>query len=244
MCFHIQQIPQEKIKIAGHELMVRKEVLAKTRNFYTVSGFAFPELLVIVGSNPYNTLMMKWGLIPFWTKTEQQANELRTHTLNAKCETLFEKPAFRCAVSKRCILPVNGFFEWHTKGKNKFPFFIYPAHEDYFFIACVFDEWTNKDTGEFLQTFSIVTNAANKTMATIHNSKQRMPLILNDDDINTWLDPTTPKTKLAELFKPFDDAKLKYHTISKLITSRKENANVPEVTKPYEYNELINFNIN
>ncbi|MFN4083771.1 MAG: SOS response-associated peptidase [Bacteroidia bacterium] len=238
MCFHVQQIPKEKIKVGKNIIQLNTNHQNLIKNYYTVSGFAFPWLFVVSNQNPCEISLMQWGLIPFWVKTEQQAKEIRTNTLNAKCETLFSKPAFRCAAYRRCILPVNGFFEWHTIGKNKFPFFIEPKEEEYFLLAGIFDEWTNLHTGELVQTFSIVTIQANKTLAYIHNSKQRMPLILTHEMADIWLEPNVSKRDLENLFVPYNDEKMSYHTISKLITSRIENNNVPEVTAIFEYPEL------
>ncbi len=208
------------------------------KDFYSVSGFAHPDLLVISSEEPQYLQQFSWGLIPNWVKEEKKANELADMCLNARSETVFEKPSFRSITKKRCILPVDGFFEWRTEGKAKYPYYIYPKKDEGFTLGCLYDTWTNRTTGEIINSFSILTTEANPLMAQIHNSKLRMPLILSDEVAGKWLDPSLKQNELLGLMKPYPEAQMQAHTISKLITSRTQSSNVPEVIQPFEYPEL------
>ena len=171
------------------------EELAR-HGYYEVSGFTHPKLPVMAEEHPNEFELMQWGLIPSWTKDEEKAKELSNMALNAKAETIFEKPMFRKPIiSKRCILPVDGFYEWRTIGKIKYPYFIFPKDKSLFTFGCIYDTWANTKTGEIINSFSIVTTEANETMAMIHNTKKRMPLILNNEDWRQWVTRKPQKMK-------------------------------------------------
>jgi len=205
-------------------------------DFYMISGFSHPKLLVISDDG---LTLKEWGLIPDWVKSKNDALELRDKTLNAKAETIFEKPSFKYNIlSNRCLLPVSGFFEWHDFNNNKYPYYIQPSDEPGFLLASVFDRWIDRTTGEVHDTFSIVTTAANPLMEMIHNSKKRMPLILEPDAAYKWMDKSTTPGEINTLFLPFDENKMKAHTISKMASQPKLNRNFKEITNPVFYPEL------
>jgi putative SOS response-associated peptidase YedK len=207
--------------------------------YYQVSGFSHPKLLVLAEEHPKEFEEMKWGLIPSWTKDEEKAKEFQNMALNAKAETIFEKPMFRRSIlNKRCILPVDGFYEWREIAKVKYPYYIYPKDKGLFSLGCIYDTWTNKETGEIINSFSIVTTEANEIMAMIHNSKKRMPLILSDTDWQLWIDPKTTKEVLQTLLKPAPNDILRYHPISKAISSRRIDSNYPEIQEELIYDEI------
>lgn len=138
---------------------------------------------------------MKWGLIPFWEKTAEKANEIRKLTYNAKADTVFEKPSFREPIKKhRCLVPSTGFFEWHHNSDGtKMPYFIRLKDGDIFSMAGIYDEWRNPETGKILRTFSILTTEANQLLAKMHNAKKRMPVILSAANKLYWLQPNLSK---------------------------------------------------
>ncbi len=147
---------------------------------------------------------MEWGLVPFWVKSAEQAGDIANKTLNAKAETIFQLPSFRAAILKRrCIIPVNGFYEWRHFGKKTYPYFIYPKDRSYFCLAGIWEEWTDRETGEIKKTCSIITTAANPLMEQIHNTKMRMSLILNVTDAKRWISPDLKKPDIEILMKPF-----------------------------------------
>lgn len=122
----------------------------------------------------------------FWTKDYG----IKKMTLNARIETLEEKPAFRNAVSNRCLVLASGFYEWQwldAKGRSKQKFQIRPKDQEVFVFAGIYSNWKNPQTGEPLASYSILTTEANELMGQIHNIKKRMPVILKKEDHNAWL---------------------------------------------------------
>lgn len=156
-----------------------------------------------------------WGLIPSWSKDPAIANKL----INARGETLAEKPSFRSGYKyKRCLIPADGFYEWHvTPGtKTKVPQFIHMKDRKPFAFAGLWDEWQSPDGGA-LRTCTIITITPNKLMESIHN---RMPVILHQKDYAEWLDPA-PRApdSLQHLIKPFPAEAMSTYPVSTLVNS-------------------------
>jgi putative SOS response-associated peptidase YedK len=235
MCYH------NSLKVQKHDL--EKRYSAKIdQDFipvYHSNGFSFQKWPVIVNGQPGSFEFMNWGLIPFWNKDKQKALEGRVNTLNCKGETAWEKPSFRASIkSKRCLVPSSGFYEWMHVGKEKIPYFIYLKDVEIFSFAGIYDECTIKDADdreEKFQTFSVVTTCANGIMEKIHNSKKRMPVIISPEKESLWISENSTKEEINELLLPYPEEGMKAHTISKLITSRSENSNVPKVMEAFEY---------
>lgn len=171
-----------------------------------VSAFGLPSVPVICSGNPGEISLLTWGLIPSWVKDEEGAKSIRMKTFNARSETLAEKPSFRSSYKdKRCMVLVNGFYEWQHTGEKKIPYFIRLMDDVPFALAGLYDNWINRDTGEVLNTFTIITTRANPMMEIIHNTKKRMPAILPPDAEKEWLNPGYDSRRLAEFLKPFDE---------------------------------------
>ena len=181
---------------------------------YHVSAFTFPKYPIITTLKEIQ--VFNWGLIPFWIKTEEDADEIRRMTLNARADTIFEKPSFREPImKKRCIVPSTGYFEWRHEGTKKIPYYIYLKDEPIFSMAGIYDSWLDKETGEELSTFSIITTDTNPLTDYIHNTKHRMPTILPKEDEERWLDPDLQKADVTSLLKPFDANKMDAYIIEK-----------------------------
>jgi putative SOS response-associated peptidase YedK len=208
--------------------------------FYHINGFDFPILPVIANDHPQKIQLFQWGLIPGWVKTSFDAQKIRTQTLNARLDSLYEKPAYRSTAKsgKRCLIPADGIFEWRTIGKKKYPYYITFRNHEIFSIAGVWDEWHDKESGETVKTFSMVTTIANLLMETIQNISKRMPLILAREFEQIWLDDNLTYEEVMALGKPISDKGMKAHTISKLITSKGVDTNISDTQKPYFYPEL------
>jgi putative SOS response-associated peptidase YedK len=203
---------------------------------YYFSAFTFPRLPVISGRDNHVIRMYRWGLIPSWVKDEAYAEGIRTKTLNAKCETITEKPSFRNAVKmNRCLVISKGFFEWQNRDNKKIPYYIGLEDDQLFGFAGLYDTWTNPATGEMNYTFTIITTTANPLLAVIHNTKQRMPVILPKEKEQTWIDPGVPLDSALELLVPYDQEKMKAWTISRLVSAPGANKNVPAVIEPYNW---------
>ncbi len=152
----------------------------------TINAFTFPATPVITDKDPDKIHLYQWGLIPFWAKDKS----IRKHTLNARIETLNEKPAFRAASQQRCLVISDGFYEWQwldSAGKKKQKYLISLPDGGLFAFAGIYSEWTDTDSGELIATYSIVTTEAVGIMEKIHNSKHRMPVLLQPEMENEWL---------------------------------------------------------
>lgn len=150
------------------------------------NGFTFPKTPVITNENSKLIQLYSWGLMPSWSKDLK----FRVNTLNARIETLTEKPSFKSYVKNRCLILADGFYEWKwldEKGKTKQQYEITLQDNSPFAFAGIYSSWTDKSTGEILNTYSIVTTKANELMAEIHNTKKRMPVILTPNTEKLWL---------------------------------------------------------
>ncbi|UCG28844.1 MAG: SOS response-associated peptidase [Bacteroidales bacterium] len=234
MCFTINvNIVKEEMERRFNTTLIDPD---NYRPSYYYHAFELPRIPVISSENPDSVRLFQWGLIPSWSRNEEFANDIRYKTFNAKAETITEKPSFRNAVKiHRCLVISRGFYEWQTVGREKFPYFIYLRNNEIFAFAGIFDSWTNHETGEILNTFSIITTAANPLLEKIHNIKKRMPVILSPEDEWQWLDTSVPLSQSLQLLKPYDQARMGAHTISRLITKRGAEKNVPDLVKPFAY---------
>ena len=206
---------------------------------YYVSGFDYPQMPVITNQKPDTIQTYTWGLIPFWVKSPADAAVIRSKTLNARSDTVLTKPSYRNAIRrKRCLVPADGFYEWQTMGGKKYPYYIRLKDRDIFSMAGLWDEWSNASTGEVLKTFSILTTEANPLMETIHNTKKRMPVILPKEKEWEWLQNDMAPEEILALAKPLNEELMEAYTISKLITSRNSDRNVPAIQEAYDYPEL------
>lgn len=229
MCFtvNVNIVKEELEKRYGRELIDHD----KYRPSYYYHAFSLPYLPVVTAAS---MRMMQWGLIPSWTEDSTRAAEIRIKTFNARAETIAERPAFAESYSsRRCVVPVTGFYEYQHKGAERLPWFIYSASGQILPLGGLWNEWTDPQGNVLHTTFTIVTTAANSLMAGIHNSGKRMPLILPDDSTDTWLfgEPGA----VASVMKPAEDEVLKAHTIGPLIKSRSAEKNSPDIIKPYDY---------
>jgi len=126
-------------------------------------------------------VMLRWGLVPFWAKDPSIGNRM----INARAETVAEKPSYRNAYKhRRCLVLADGFYEWHKAGDVKTPYFISLASGAPFALAGLWENWTDKESGESLQTTTLITTAANDFMTPLHH---RMPVILEATTAGEWL---------------------------------------------------------
>ena len=125
--------------------------------------------------------MLRWGLVPFWAKDPSIGNRM----INARAETVAEKPSFRNAYKKRrCLILADGFYEWRKEGDGKTPYFISLADGSPFAFAGLWEDWSSKESDETLQTTAIITTAASDFMAQLH---QRMPVVMQPEQAERWL---------------------------------------------------------
>ncbi len=164
-------------------------------------------------------VFLKWGLVPSWAKDPKIGNSL----INARAESVADKPAFRTAFRRqRCLILADGFYEWQRTGGKKQPYFIRLADDRPFALAGLWEfwEWPNHSA---LETCTLITIGANELMEPIHN---RMPVILSPDDYDRWLDPAVQKPEqLRPLLRSYpSDAMLAYPVSTRVNNPRNEDA--------------------
>jgi putative SOS response-associated peptidase YedK len=212
---------------------------------FHASGFSHPKLLIYTNDSPYYPIIATWGLVPHWVKNKDQLKKLWNQTLNARGETIFEKPSFRTSAKyKRCIIYIDGFYEHHHQNKQTYPFFISKADGKPMALAGLWSEWVDTTTGEVLNSFSIVTTEGNEMLAKIHNNPKlsgpRMPLILPEALEDKWLqdiDDELDVKAINELIIPYPEEELKAYTVSKL-RGKQYQGNIPEISEAVTYEEL------
>lgn len=212
---------------------------------YHATGFSHPRLLIYTDADPDYPAVGTWGLVPHWVRDSQQQKKLWNQTLNARGETLFEKPSFRKAArSQRCLICLDGFYEHHHHKGATYPYYIHRRDGKPMIMAGLYSDWTDPDTGEALTSFSIVTTGGNPMMARIHNNPKlagpRMPLILPDELADDWLQPIEEERDrqlIEDLIRPYPEEELDAYTVGKL-RGRAYPGNVPEITEKVEYPEL------
>lgn len=183
MCFHSKQT--KKAVELEHRFRARFEK-PEAYQPSIFNGFQFPQTPVITNDKPELIRMLHWGLLPHWAKDKG----IRKNTLNARIETIAEKPSFRQVIHQRCLVLVDGFYEWQwldPAGKAKQKYEIGLADHEAFALGGLWSQWTDKETGELLTTYAILTTEAKGLMAEIHNSKHRMPVIIAPGQEQAWL---------------------------------------------------------
>lgn len=151
---------------------------------------------------------MRWGLIPSWARDASGAASM----INARLETASTKPAFRDALkSRRCLIPADGFYEWRRDGKTKQPFCFEVNQGQLFAFAGLWDRWKNP-SGEWVKTCSILTTTPNAVTSAVHD---RMPVILDPNSYDLWLDPGMNNVvEVSNLLKPFDAGLMRSYPVS------------------------------
>lgn len=169
------------------------EVVDKQQNIFfdsqqdVYNGFSHPVMPVITNREPAGIRFFEWGLMPSWAKDRK----FQDNTLNARLETLREKPSFKNILGNRCLIPADGFLEWQwldPKGTRKTKYLLEIPDSPLFAFAGLWSQWVDPTTGTILPTFTIITTEANDLMARIHNTKKRMPVILNPRHEKLWLE--------------------------------------------------------
>jgi len=170
---------------------------------------------------------MTWGLVPKWTRPGERP---RVAPINARAETLTEKPMFRSLVKyRRCLVPANGFYEWKRAPDGKQPYYVTPTGRQLMLFAGLFDE-AKAVGGEPLESFSIITTNANSVMSHLHD---RMPVILDGEDLEAWLDrDLTEFEPLEGLLQPVPDSAVAIRPVSREVNNTRHDG--PELIEPLD----------
>ncbi len=202
-----------------HGEVANSEVL----NFKLSYNIAPTQMTPVVFSKDKNRVceLMRWGLIPSWSK----GADAKFNMINARAENITEKPAYRTAFKqRRCLVPVDGYYEWSGQSKPKQPYFIYEANQSLFALAGIWEQW-QAEAGP-INSFSIITTSANEVMQTIHH---RMPVIIRPDQFDQWLFDDE-RHSYQDLLTPVADLTLKYHAVNTRVNTVKNNFS--ELTNP------------
>jgi len=251
MCYSGQSITKQKIEYARQRGDIN-EVARLERAYYDndfgnpnwfADGFLHPKLLVYTNEEPLKPQLFTWGIVPGWSKTLADGKKYWSKTLNARGETIFEKPSFRnAAKNKRCLIYLDAFYEHHHIGAKKtIPFRIHATDYSPLVIAGLWEEWVDRQTGEIFNTTAIVTTEPNEMMAKIHNNPDadgpRMPVILTKENQDDWL--VNCKTEVDKKFiqsqiKPAPTNFFDAHTVGRL-KGNDAVGNRKEVIEKIEY---------
>ncbi len=211
------------------ELQARFDFEARDLVFHPRYNVAPTQEVVAVlsdGDSPGHNRaeMMRWGLIPFWAKD----SKIGARMINARAETVAEKPAFRNALKKRrCLILANGFYEWKKEEKGKTPMYIVSRDKAPFAMAGLYETWKSPED-EIVRSCTIITTSANSLMEQIHN---RMPVILPREAEAVWLDQSTEDdASLTALLAPYHAEEMEAYIVSTLVNSAKND--FPECLMP------------
>jgi putative SOS response-associated peptidase YedK len=223
MCGRIEYIVTDKKKLESR-------YGATLIEGYTEQGFHYPKYNIpptthtplLTSENSDEILIGHWGFLPSWAADGRKAKEV----INARAESVLEKPYFKSAIMKRrCLIPVTGYFEWKRDGKTKTP---YRFHMDgeIFSLAGVYTTIKDEDGFE-LPHYAIITTEANKLMSPVHN---RMPVLIEKEDESEWIDEGLTPMEIGKFFKKREYEGLEKYQISTLVNSPKNDS--PEILQP------------
>jgi putative SOS response-associated peptidase YedK len=168
--------------------------------------------------------LLRWGLIPFWAKNAAIGAKL----INARGDTVAEKPAFREAFGRRhCLVPMSGFYEWRKVGAGRIPYFLHLLNADVFAVAGLHEFWPGKDGAAPIESFTIITTEANELIRPLHD---RMPAILHESDYEAWLAPKERNAAaLQALLAPYPAEEMRAHPVGPRVNSAKNDG--PELVQ-------------
>jgi putative SOS response-associated peptidase YedK len=190
---------------------------------YNIAPTQHAPVLLQDGGEPVLD-MYRWGLIPSWAKDPAIGNRM----INARAETVREKPAFRTAFERRrCLVPASGFYEWQKAGTTKVPHWIHPADGNLLTFAGLWERWSPEDA-EPVYTYTILTTAANRFMQGLH---ERMPVLIAPEKREQWLDPKAKPDDLVPLLDPAPEGVLTAHPVSTLVNAPANDT--PECIEPF-----------
>ncbi|MES2731930.1 MAG: SOS response-associated peptidase [Bacteroidota bacterium] len=203
--------------------------VAQADEYHPTYNAAPTQYLPVITNLQSDTLQFfRWGLIPHWAKEASMGNKM----INARAETLTEKPSFKKLVTqKRCLVISDGFYEWQslegpaqgslTSRKRKQPYHISLASNGLFAFAGLWENWIDRNSGEVIPSFSIITTEANALVKEVHD---RMPVILSHADEALWLKDSISESDHLDLLKPYPAEKMKKYAVGEEVNSPRNNS--------------------
>ena len=262
MCYYngVRVTRVEYLRLKELEKFIANYDFLSTPLFTGFDYSSHPVLKKKDGQADFDIVQMEWGFIPGYLKTRDAVAKMRfgykddsgqfhppITTLNAVSEELLlpRKIYRNAALSRRCLVLSTGFFEWRhvfpvskktgkpVKTAVKYPYHITVKDREYFYMAGIWQPWTDQSTGEYVESFAIITTAANSLMEQVHNSKKRMPAILSDDLAYEWLLGDLPEERITEIARSqYPASKMEAYSIAKDFREALEPA------KPFVYEDL------
>ncbi len=223
MCGRYTLYSDKKVIEDQFEVEINDEELIKP-DYNAAPGTIRPVVLV-KGTQDRVVGALKWGLVPSFVKDLSEWKPL----INARSETVNEKPSFRKAFQrKRCIVPANGFYEWKDfGGGKKIPFYVRLLDQELFGLAGIYETHTDKE-GNQRHTFAVLTTEANALMQPLH---ERMPVILRQNDYNVWLNPVQPRPEMLQsLLAPYPTENMSTFKVSTDVNHTRNNG--PDLINP------------
>jgi len=221
------------------QIPVSFQIPLEFKPFFHLNGFTYGNLYIIKMDEQESIYPASWGLVPHWAENIYDFRK-RSNTLNARSETIFQKPTFKKSANEnRCLILSDGFFEPHHENGVVIPHFCYQPSKEYpdgdlFLYAGLYTEFDG------VLTTTILTVEANDFFAEVHNKKKRMPLVLNNDFIEDWLDDGMNEQQLNELMAfGFTREEFKAHPISRDFYKRGIDTNKPYIIEPVEKGTLF-----
>jgi putative SOS response-associated peptidase YedK len=198
MCGRFTLKAGKKVKLKGFNISDFEDLIPR----YNIAP-SQDILTVVQRDSSRETMLMQWGLIPFWSKEPKGI-------INARVETIDEKASFAESFQRRrCLIVADGFYEWERHGKIAQPYYFQMENEEPFTFAGIWDQWRSAD--RLITSCAIITTTANALLAKIHN---RMPVILGSELHDLWLDENSRTPDLKELLLPFAANQMKSHPVS------------------------------
>ncbi|MEX0995823.1 MAG: SOS response-associated peptidase family protein [Flavobacteriaceae bacterium] len=241
MCFHTSQTKkvttlENRFKVTLHKVSLRPVF---DNPAYHLNGFAHPEMLIILQEEPSVLVPGKWGIVPQNKKRDQLESYYKEAVkfgggLNAQSEKLFNHFLYKqLAITRRCIIPVTGFYEPHDHKGKKYPFYISRKDEDSIGLAGIYT------LIEGLSTFSILTQKATPLFEKIHNQKKRQPILLQQSYEQQWLSDNLNEQDITSIINnTYPEQELNPYTVSKDLFSPKINSNTPEIINRVTYQDV------
>ena len=235
--------PEDEIAQLVYKTFIENQGAMAFREHFVAIGKAKPEISVIVsGSRGKQFRNLRWGLD--WSYTDgKTGKQYSRELLNSTAERVFFQHG-DLIYRKRCLIPIDGYFEYFHFGGETFPFFIQPVDRGIFYAGGIWDNKVNRETGEVSETFSIITTPPNNLAKTLHNNPKapngpRMLLLIPEEKTGTYLDANLDPSAIRELLKPLPSVHMKAHPVIRF--QRKENMdylNTEKVREPEDYAEL------
>ena len=213
------------------------------KGYYVAIGKGKPELTVLTRVNQQLKFKnLVWGLK--WSYTNKDGKTIHRELLNSMSEKVFWMHK-DIIYQNRCVVPIDGYFEFYHFQGEAYPHFIYPKGSGLFYAGGIWESHVNEETGEVSETLSILTTPANPVTRRLHNNPKapngpRMLLFIEPDKVLDYLNSGLKQNEINSFFKPFDENKMQYHPVVKFL--KRENSeyiNSPKVQEPFEYPELV-----